>query len=140
MKLGCLQFVNRQREADKIIHMSRSDFLELLKKNKQESIDREKAYQKRLKEDQEQKSKDYSEGKNTDYAAYYKQAREQKTIEDEEIVKEFFETKTPAPTKTDNFEEDLSNLSEEIDRLMKIDSFEDDAEYIDDDELLSEDW
>ena len=120
--------------------MSRSDFLELLKKNKKESIDRDKAYQKRFKEQQEQKKKDYSEGKETVYAAYREQAREQAKIEDEEIVKEFFETKTPAPTKTDNFEEDLSNLSEEIDRLMKIDSFEDDAEYIDEDELLSEDW
>ena len=129
-----------KREADKIIHMSRSDFLELLIKNKQDSIDREKDHQKRFKEDQEQKRKDYSEGKNTDYATYFKQTREQRYIEDEEIVKEFFETKTPAPTKTDNFEEDLSNLSEEIDRLMKIDSFEDDAEYIDEDELLSEDW
>ena len=133
-------YYNDKREACKIIHMSRFVFLELLKKNKQESIDREKAYQKRLKEDQEQNKKDYREGKETDYAAYREQAREQVKVEDEEIVKEFFVTKTPASTKVDNFEEDVSILSQDIDRLMKIVSFEDDAEYIDEDELLSEDW
>ena len=55
-----------------------------------------------------------------------------------ERVKDFFEAKTPPPSKIDNFEEDLSNLSQGIDRLMKIDSLED--EYKDEDELLSEDW
>ena len=120
--------------------MSRFDPLQLLKKNKQESIDREKACKKRLKEDHEQTKKDYTEGKETDYAAYREQAREQVKVEDEEIVKEFFVTKTPASTKVDNFEEDVSILSQDIDRLMKIVSFEDDAEYIDEDELLSEDW
>ena len=60
--------------------MSRADFLEVLKKNKQESIDREKAYQKRLNEDQEQKKKYYREGVKHDYAAYSEQAGEQARV------------------------------------------------------------
>ena len=53
-KLSANDYYNDKREVDKIIHMSRSDFLELLKKNKQESIDREKAYKEIFKEDQQQ--------------------------------------------------------------------------------------
>ena len=39
----------------------------------------------------------------------------------------------------DHFEEDLSTISQEIDRLIKVDNFEDYAEYITKDEILSED-
>ena len=49
-KLSANDYYNDKREVDKIIHMSRSDFLELLKKNKQERFDREKAYHKRFKD------------------------------------------------------------------------------------------
>jgi len=63
--------------------MSRTDFLEQLEKHKQESIDRENAYQKRFKQDQKQIKKGYRGGKETDYAAYLEQAREQAKIEDE---------------------------------------------------------
>ena len=85
-----------RREADKIMRLPRAEFLQHIRDNQEIETDSFKAseYQKEI----IGKRINYEEH-SSQYELYFAQAAEQKQLEDEEIIVEFFETKTNLPKK-----------------------------------------
>ena len=85
-----------RREANKIMRLPRAEFLQHIRDNQERETDSFKAseYQKEI----IGKRINYEEY-SSQYQLYFAQSAEQNQLEDEEIIVEFFETKTNLPRK-----------------------------------------
>ena len=117
-----------RREADKVMRLTRAEFLKHIRDNQE----REKDSFKASKYQQEQIRKRINdEEHSSQYELYFAQAAAQNQIEDEEIIVEFFETKTNLPKKEKEEQEREQYKAGEIMELL--DTFLKDNEGILDD-------
>ena len=108
-----------KEEANKIITMSRSEFLQHLKDRQQENIE----YTKKSKEEEDKNNKKRVD---PDYQLYFKNSQKLAHIEDEEIISEFFDGKSSLRNKEniDNNLLMLQTLRENFSLLTELDENE----------------
>lgn len=108
-----------KEEANKIITMSRSEFLQHLKDRQQENIE----YTKKSKEEEDKNNKKRVD---PDYQLYFKNSQKLAHIEDEEIISEFFYGKSSLRNKEniDNNLLMLQTLRENFSLLTELDENE----------------
>ena len=109
-----------RREADKVMRLSRAEFLQHIRDNQEQDNDSFKAseYQK------EQHGKRINDEEySSQYQLYFAQAAAQNQLEDEEIIVEFFETKTNLPKKEKEEQEreeyKAGEIMELLDKFLK---------------------
>ncbi len=108
-----------KEEANKIITMSRSEFLQHLKDRQQENIE----YTKKSKEEEDKNNKKRVD---PDYQLYFKNSQKLAHIEDEEIISEFFDGKSSLRNK-ENIDTNLlmlQTLRENFSLLTELDENE----------------
>ena len=108
-----------KEEANKIITMSRSEFLQHLKDRQQENIE----YTKKSKEEEDKNNKKRVD---PDYQLYFKNSQKLAHIEDEEIISEFFDSKSSLRNK-ENIDTNLlmlQTLRENFSLLTELDENE----------------
>jgi len=108
-----------KEEANKIITMSRSEFLQHLKDRQQENIE----YTKKSKEEEDKNNKKRVD---PDYQLYFKNSQKLAHIEDEEIISDFFDGKSSLRNK-ENIDTNLlmlQTLRENFSLLTELDENE----------------